>query len=163
MRVSAGMRNALPALARVLGTRPWVMRRSALIVRADRRLHRVFRGRVSLVGIAGLPSVHLTTLGRRSGAPRGTNLLSMPDGADHVVVGSNWGRTRHPGWTFNLRAHPEATVTVAGREFPVRARELHGAEYDRMWRRLVGFWPGYAMERDAAGRDLPIFVLTPRR
>nr|WP_028662904.1 nitroreductase family deazaflavin-dependent oxidoreductase [Saccharomonospora halophila] len=157
------MRNPLTALARVLGTRTWVLRRSAGIVEADRVLHRVSRGRVSLVGLAGLPSVHLTTLGRRSGAPRGTNLLSMPDGAGYVVVGSNWGRARDPGWTFNLRAQPEATVTVAGREIPVRARELHGAEYDRMWRRLLAYWPGYGRERDTAGRDLPIFVLGPVR
>lgn len=155
------MRNPLSALARVLGTRPWVMRRSAVIVRADRVLHRVSRGRVSLVGLAGLPSVHLTTLGRRSGVPRGTNLLCLPDGGGYVVVGSNWGRRRDPGWTFNLRAHPAATVTVAGRTVPVRARELHGAEYDRMWRRLLAYWPGYGMERETAERDLPIFVLTP--
>ncbi|MFF5989523.1 nitroreductase family deazaflavin-dependent oxidoreductase [Prauserella flavalba] len=155
------MRNPLPVLARALGRRPWLMKLASAIVWADHRLHRVSRGRVSLVGIAGLPSLRLTTLGRRSGLPRDTNLLYFPHGSDYVVTGSNWGRERDPAWTFNLRAHPEATVLVRGREVAVKARELKGPERDAMWRALLAFWPGYEMERAEAGRELPIFVLSP--
>ncbi|WP_208026232.1 nitroreductase family deazaflavin-dependent oxidoreductase [Amycolatopsis acidicola] len=132
------------------------------IIWLDKRLHRVFGGRVTLVGIAGLPSLRLTTTGRKSGLERSTNLLYFPDHDRIVLVGSNWGRERDPGWTFNLRANPEATVGVRGREFPVHAQALKGEDYDRMWARLLEFWPGYEMERVAAGRELPIFVLTRR-
>ncbi|MBK1782894.1 nitroreductase family deazaflavin-dependent oxidoreductase [Prauserella cavernicola] len=155
------MRNPLPALARALGTRPWLMKLAAAVVWADARLHRVSRGRVSLVGIAGLPSLRLTTRGRRSGLPRDNNLLYLPHGGDFVVTGSNWGRQRDPGWTFNLRADPHVTVLVRGGTVNATARELTGAEHEAMWRELLAFWPGYAMERAGAGRELPIFVLTP--
>ncbi|WP_425427365.1 nitroreductase/quinone reductase family protein [Amycolatopsis sulphurea] len=60
----------------------------------------------------------------------------------------------------NLRATPDATVALRGRAVAVKARELDGEEYDRMWAGLLEFWPGYAMERAAAGRVLPSFVLT---
>lgn len=156
------MRSLLTVLARALGTRPWLGTLAPAIVWADTRLSRLSRGRLSLLTLAGLPSLRLTALGRRSGLFRSTNLLYYPHGAAYVVVGSNWGRRRDPGWVANLRAHPDATVAVRGRETPVRARELSGDDYADMWQRLTRFWPGYAVERDAAGRRLPIFVLTPR-
>ncbi|WP_442785259.1 nitroreductase family deazaflavin-dependent oxidoreductase [Amycolatopsis sp. H20-H5] len=127
---------------------------------ADRKLHRLFKGRVSLVAMAGLPSLRLTTTGRRSGLARSTNLLYFPHSADYVLTGSNWGRPNNPAWTLNLRDHPEAVIALGGRETRVKARELTGDEYQAMWRELLGFWPGYAMELEAAGRELPIFVLT---
>ncbi|QRP49651.1 nitroreductase family deazaflavin-dependent oxidoreductase [Amycolatopsis sp. FDAARGOS 1241] len=156
------MRNPLEPLARKLGTQPWVMTLSPGIIWTDQRLHRFFGGRVSLVGIAGLPSLRLTTTGRKSGLPRSTNLLYFPHGEDFVLTGSNWGRPKNPAWTYNLRAEPKATVAIRGRVVAVKARELEGAEYDRMWSELLAFWPGYDMERAAAARPLPVFVLSRR-
>jgi deazaflavin-dependent oxidoreductase (nitroreductase family) len=136
------------------------MRTSGFVVWADKKLHRVFGGRVSLVALAGLPSLRLTTTGRKSGLPRSTNLLYFPHGGDFVLTGSNWGRPHNPAWTLNLRANPKAEIALAGRPVDVVARELTGEEYDAMWRELLGFWPGYAMEKEEAGRPLPVFVLS---
>lgn len=154
--------NPLSLLARFLGGKPWLMRLARVIIWVDTRLYRAFRGRVTLVGIAGLPSLRLTTVGRRSGQPRSTNLLYVPYQGRYLLVGSNWGRSRDPGWTFNLRACPEAEIEVKGRRTPVRAREVKGERYDELWRESLRFWPGYAMEQEAACRELPIFVLTRR-
>jgi deazaflavin-dependent oxidoreductase (nitroreductase family) len=153
--------NPLASLARALGTKPWVMELSGGIIWADKKLHRLFKGRVSLVAMAGLPSLRLTTTGRKSGLARSTNLLYFPRGGDYVLTGSNWGRANNPAWTLNLRDHPDAVIALGGRETPVKARELLGEEYQAMWRELLAFWPGYEMERAAAGRELPVFVLTP--
>lgn len=135
------------------------MRSAGVVVWADKKLHRVFGGRVSLVALAGLPSLRLTTTGRKSGLPRSTNLLYFPHGDDLVLTGSNWGRPHDPAWTLNLRADPKAEVALAGRPVAVVARELDGEEYADMWRELLEFWPGYAMEQDEAGRPLPVFLL----
>ena len=136
------------------------MRTAGAVVWADRKLHKAFGGRVSLVALAGLPSLRLTTTGRKSGLPRSTNLLYYPHGRDYVLTGSNWGRPNNPAWTLNLRANPKAEIALAGRPAEVTARELEGEEYDRMWLELLRFWPGYAMERTEAGRALPVFVLS---
>ncbi|GAA4534430.1 nitroreductase/quinone reductase family protein [Amycolatopsis samaneae] len=154
------MANPLAKLARALGTKPWLMRLAGGIIWADKKLHRAFGGRVSLVAMAGLPSLRLTTTGRRSGLPRSTNLLYYPDGDRFVLTGSNWGRPNDPAWTLNLRSCPDAEIAIAGKAVAVSAKELEGEEYARMWRELLRFWPGYEMERLAAGRPLPIFVLT---
>ncbi|MFG1647341.1 nitroreductase family deazaflavin-dependent oxidoreductase [Amycolatopsis sp. NPDC049252] len=135
------------------------MRSAVVVVWADKKLHKVFGGRVSLVALAGLPSLRLTTTGRKSGLPRSTNLLYFPHGDDFVLTGSNWGRPNNPAWTLNLRADPKAEVALAGRPVAVVARELEGEEYAAMWRELLEFWPGYAMEQEEAGRPLPVFVL----
>src|SRR5205823_13208942 len=140
-----------PALARQLGTKQWLMKLARAIIWVDKRLHRVFRGRVSLVAIAGLPSLRLTTVGRKTGLPRSHNLLYYPLGDDFVLIGSNWGRPRDPAWTFNLRANPDAVVEVRGRPIPVSAAPVKGVRYDELWRELLEFWPGYQMEQDAAG------------
>ncbi|WP_410574706.1 nitroreductase family deazaflavin-dependent oxidoreductase [Amycolatopsis sp. cmx-4-61] len=136
------------------------MRTARFVVWADRKLHKAFGGRVSLVALAGLPSLRLTTTGRKSGLPRGTNLLYYPRGGDFVLTASNWGRRHDPAWALNLRAHPKCAVALAGRPVDVVARELHGEEYDAMWRELLAFWPGYEMEQREAARRLPVFVLT---
>ncbi|WP_410670352.1 nitroreductase family deazaflavin-dependent oxidoreductase [Amycolatopsis sp. cmx-4-68] len=136
------------------------MRTAGAVVWADKKLHRAFGGRVSLVALAGLPSLRLTTTGRKSGLPRSTNLLYYPHGDDLVLTASNWGRPHDPAWALNLRANPKASVALAGRPAEVFARELHGDEYDAMWRELLAFWPGYAMEQREAARPLPVFRLT---
>ena len=155
------MANPLRALARAVGTKPWLMRTAGFVVWADKKLHRAFGGRVSLVALAGLPSLRLTTTGRKSGLPRSTNLLYFPHGDDLVLTASNWGRPNDPAWALNLRANPKAEVALKGRPAEVVARELHGEEYDAMWQELLRFWPGYRMEQREAGRRLPVFVLRP--
>ena len=43
------------------------------------------------------------------------------------------------------------------------AAEATGDEYARLWRMLTTIWPGYDAYRErAGGRDLPVFVLSPR-
>jgi deazaflavin-dependent oxidoreductase (nitroreductase family) len=48
----------------------------------------------------------------------------FPDGQDMIVIAANSGLPTHPGWDFNLKAHPEARVEVEGRTLDVRAEEL---------------------------------------
>jgi len=81
--------NPLAALARYLGTKPWLMKIEPLIPWIERFLAWLTRGRVSVLRIAGLPGVRLTVTGRKSGRPRTTNLLCAPYGDGLLVNGSN--------------------------------------------------------------------------
>jgi deazaflavin-dependent oxidoreductase (nitroreductase family) len=154
--------NPLTLLGRWLASQRWFMRAARAVPWIDKRLHRLSGGRLSLLGLAGLPSMRLTTIGRKSGLPRTVNLLYFPYGEEFVLIGSNWGRPRDPDWARNLRAQPKATVEVRRREVPVLAAEVTGADYASLWREVLAFWPGYAMEQAEAGRELPLFVLTRR-
>jgi deazaflavin-dependent oxidoreductase (nitroreductase family) len=147
-------------IVRRLGHRPGFARVARLLVPADRLVGRLTRGRVVALGL--LPSLVITTTGRRSGLPRRNPLLYVRDGAAYVVVGSNWGQPHQPAWALNLLAEPRASVAVGGREFPVVARLTDGAERDRLWALLVRRWPAYETYAGrAGGRDLKLFRLEP--
>lgn len=152
--------SPLGKLARRLGHQRWFSVVARFLVPVDRLVGRLTRGRIVALGL--IPSLIITTTGRRSGQPRSNPLLYVPDGDAFVVIGSNWGRQHHPAWALNLLADPTATVTVAGRTVPVRARLATGAERDRLWQLLVTEWPAYRTYlARAGGRDVRIFRLEP--
>jgi deazaflavin-dependent oxidoreductase (nitroreductase family) len=131
-----------------------------LLVPADRLVARISRGHVVALGL--VPSLLLTTTGRRSGRPHRSPLLFVRDGDAFVVVGSNWGRQSPPDWALNLLARPAATVTIKGRDIPVYARPTAGADRERLWKLLVAEWPAYeTYAARAGGRDVPVFRLAP--
>lgn len=121
-------------------------------------------GRFSLSKAAlGLPSLLLTTTGARSGQRRTMPLLYFEDGESVVLIASNYGKPRHPAWYHNLRANPEATLFLRGREAAYIAREAVGEERERLWRKASALYPGYdAYQHRAGGRQIPVMVLVPR-
>lgn len=155
-------RGPLAALARLLGRQHWLMRLAPAIIAAETFLRGRTGNRLSLVGIAGLPSVQITVPGRRTGIPRTTALLAVPLDGGFVVTGSNWGRAATPAWAWNLGAADRAQVRVGARTSLMRVHRVTEAERAQYWTDIVHYWPGYAMEqRLAQGRRFPIFHLCP--
>jgi deazaflavin-dependent oxidoreductase (nitroreductase family) len=148
------------SLLRRLGHQPWFATVGRRLVPFDRWLLRRTGGRWSVTGRQSLPSLLLTTTGRKSGEPRTTPLLYAPDGDGYVVVGSNWGQADHPAWTGNLLARPEATATIGADRVPVRATLATGAERDRLWAIVEALWPAYNTYADRSGRDIRVFRLS---
>lgn len=148
------------SIAKRLGHYQWFARTGRFLVPADRFVSRLTKGRVVALGL--VPSLLLTTTGRRSGRLRSNPVSYVRDGDSFVVIGSNWGRPEHPGWSSNLLAHPRAMVSVDGRAVPVRAVLVTGPDRARLRDRLVQLYPAYATyEKRAAGRHLRIFRLDP--
>ncbi|MCL1872223.1 MAG: nitroreductase family deazaflavin-dependent oxidoreductase [Promicromonosporaceae bacterium] len=117
-------------------------------------------GRVTASGLL-LPSLVLHTVGARSGEPRRTELMCVPDAGTWLVGGSNYGRAAHPAWTWNLLAHPDAEIDVRGRRVAIRATLLLDEERERAWATIERQWPGYRKYEVASGRAVRIFRLTP--
>lgn len=126
--------------------------------RAHRLVYRASGGRV-LGRVAGMPVLLLTTTGRRTGAARTTPLTYFRDGDDLLVVGSNGGEERAPGWLLNLRAHPAATVTIGRERHEVTARIADAGERARLWPAIVATYPGYAAYERRTTRPIPVVVL----
>lgn len=151
---------SLLSVAQRLGRYRWFARFGrAVFVPVDRFVARLTKGKVVALGV--LPSLTLTTTGRKSGQPRTQLLAYVPDGDGFAVIGSNWGQTHHPAWSGNLLAHPDAVVNVKGREVRVHADLATGAERERLWELLLRTWPAYQAYAERAGRELRIFHLTP--
>ncbi|MEV6276032.1 nitroreductase family deazaflavin-dependent oxidoreductase [Nocardia sp. NPDC051832] len=172
MRVGLGLSfpmkkvNPLPALSRTLAARPIAMRTAPVVLTLDRTVRRITRGRSGILDVAGLPSLELTVAGRRSGLARTVSLLYVPDPRDpdtFLLIGSNWGRTRHPEWSANLAAAERAELHWRGERFEVEVHRLASADRERAWERAVAFWPGYVMEQQLAGdRIFRLFELRRR-
>ncbi|MFG2089757.1 nitroreductase/quinone reductase family protein [Spirillospora sp. NPDC048824] len=151
-----------PVFQRVSGAE-WFSRVGPKVVPpVDRALHKATGGRL-LLGQLLVPSIVLTTTGAVSGLPRRTPLACLPgDDGGFVVVGSNFGREKHPAWTGNLLKNPEAEVSFQGRSVPVTARLLDDAERTEIWPRLTAVWPVYDQYVERTTRQLRVFRLTPR-
>jgi deazaflavin-dependent oxidoreductase (nitroreductase family) len=148
----------VPSLIQRLGHRRWFAGLARVVVPPlDKVVGRLTRGRVVALGV--IPSMLLTTTGRKTGQPRVSPLSYAKDGDSYVVIGSNFGQPNHPAWSANLLAHPEAVVTVGGRTIRVRATLAEDAERDRLWALLLAVWPAYATYAQRSGRHLRIFRL----
>jgi deazaflavin-dependent oxidoreductase (nitroreductase family) len=129
----------------------------------ERAVSRLTRGRVQVSGLL-VPSLVLHTTGARSGEPRDAPLMYTPDGRGRAIVaGSNFAGARHPAWTENLLAHPDAAITVRGRRMPVRASIVGDDERDAVWARIERQWPGYRGYERSSGRTVRLFRLQPVR
>ncbi|MBM9468426.1 nitroreductase family deazaflavin-dependent oxidoreductase [Nakamurella leprariae] len=131
-----------------------------VLPRLERLMDRVTGGRVPLSGLL-VPSLVLHTTGSRTGTARQSVLMYTPDGVGGAVVaGTSFARDRHPAWSGNLLAHPDAAVSVRGRTFEVLAVPIGGDERDRAWARIERQWPGYRDYERNSGRTVRLFRLT---
>jgi deazaflavin-dependent oxidoreductase (nitroreductase family) len=107
----------------------------------------------------------LTVPGRRTGEPRSTPLLYYTEGDDVVVIASSYGREKHPGWYYNVLAHPEIELRVGAHGGRYRAAEVTDEPdrrrlYDRAHALYSGY-AGYEERAGAVGRRIPVLRLSP--
>jgi hypothetical protein len=101
---------------------------------AHRRIIQASSSRV-LARIGGHPLLVLTTTGRRSGQPRSTPVIGIPEGE---------------GWFI-----------VASKTNTYLARILPQDERDRCWPALVRAYPAYNKMQAKTDRPLPVVQLQP--
>ncbi len=110
----------------------------------------------------GVPTLLLTTTGRRSGVKRRTALIYGRDNADYVVVASKGGAPEHPAWYLNLEADPQVEVQVLDTVVAATARTATGEERERLWALMRKVWPAYDEYQASTEREIPVVVVTPR-
>jgi deazaflavin-dependent oxidoreductase (nitroreductase family) len=108
----------------------------------------------------GTVTLLLTTTGRHSGERRTTPLIYQSDGDRYVVVASQGGAPRHPGWYHNLSADPNVEVQVKGDRFNATASTAEGEERERLWKLMTATWPAYDEYQTRTDREIPVVVLT---
>jgi deazaflavin-dependent oxidoreductase (nitroreductase family) len=114
-----------------------------------------------LGGPGVLPTLLLTTTGRKSGVPRPLPLIYGESGNAYVVVASKGGLPEHPLWYRNLEARPECDVQVGLEKLRARARVAEGEERARLWAQMAKIYPPYDEYQQRAGRVIPVVVLEP--
>jgi deazaflavin-dependent oxidoreductase (nitroreductase family) len=116
----------------------------------------------SLSGGKGMvPTLLLTTVGRKSGRVLILPLIFGRSGPDYVVVASKAGAPSHPAWYLNLEANPEVQVQVKGEKFTAHAHTAHGEERAALWTKMVEIYAPYAQYQTMTDREIPVVVLKP--
>jgi deazaflavin-dependent oxidoreductase (nitroreductase family) len=123
------------------------------------RRYRETGGEVGHIWKEGSTILLLTTEGRRTGKPRTTPLIYARDGDRLVIVASQGGAPKHPGWYENLVETPEVEVQLLDDVFPARAYTAEGAERERLWELVNAGWSHYAEYQGRTDREIPVVVL----
>lgn len=150
------------AMKSLVATQPGAAIHRKIAAPLDASVMRITKGRVSL-GVGVLPVVVLFSTGARSGRQRETPLVYFTDGDDVILIASNYGGTRHPGWYHNLIAHPDCELRIGDRGGRFVAREATDDDRDRLFALAVDLYEGYAnyAKRTDGTRTIRVLRLTP--
>lgn len=107
----------------------------------------------------GVPTLLLTTTGRKSGEPLQLPLIYGEDNGRYLVVASKGGAPDHPAWYKNLAANPGVEVQVKADRFKARARTAGPDEKPALWQKMAAIWPAYNEYQEKTGRDIPVVIL----
>ena len=111
--------------------------------------------------VQGLDVLLLTTKGHRTGKTLTTPLGYFQHQGGYVVIASNGGLDRHPGWFHNLRNDSTAWVEVGERRLEVRAEIAGPGPRAALWDRLLELSPGYGVYAKRTRREIPMVTLGP--
>ena len=107
----------------------------------------------------GVPTLLLTTTGRKSGRLTTTPLIYGRHGDSYIVVASKGGAPRHPDWYLNLSDQPEVGLQVAADRFAARAHTAGADEKQAAWAIMTQIWPPYDEYQARTSRVIPVVIL----
>jgi deazaflavin-dependent oxidoreductase (nitroreductase family) len=112
-------------------------------------------------GTGTLPTLLLTTTGRKTGKLRSLPLIYGNVGESYAVVASKGGMPTHPVWFRNLEAKPECDLMVGAKAVSARARIVTGEERDATWKLMAEIYPSYLDYQQRTERAIPVILLDP--
>lgn len=111
--------------------------------------------------LEGRPIVILTHVGAKSGLLRKSPLMRIEHDGSYAVIASNGGAARDPLWARNIAVNPDVRIQDGPATHVLHARRAVGDEQEQWWLRACETFPKFAGYREAAGRDVPLYVLEP--
>ena len=111
------------------------------------------------------PNLLLHSIGAKTGKARTNTLTYARDGGNYLIVASNGGANRYPGWYHNLKANPDVEINVGPTRIPVTAQILlpDDADYARLWAITnANNSNRYDSYQERTDRPIAVVVLKPR-
>ena len=109
----------------------------------------------------GVPTLLLTTTGRRTGKPRTTPLIygRSEEHDCYLIVASRGGARHHPSWYLNLVETPEVRLQVGAECFDATARTASAEAKPPLWELMAEIWPAYNDYQAKTARQIPVVIL----
>jgi deazaflavin-dependent oxidoreductase (nitroreductase family) len=133
------------------------------VLRVHDELYKRSGGRIGHK-VLGVPTLLLSSTGRRSGKTRVNSLVYARDGNDYLLVASNGGAENHPAWLHNVTAEPNVEIQVGRDKSKGTAKVVRpsDADYQRLWKIVNDGngdrYNGYQRKTD---RPIAVVVVTP--
>lgn len=138
---------------------PWIVEHIKLYQTDPEKAH---TWDTTIVGGPGpVPTLLLTSIGRKSGKPRPLPLIYKEVDGAFVVIASKGGTPEHPLWYENLVANPDCQLQIGAKSVAARARTADGDERTRLWDILLEVYAPYTEYQDKTTRQIPVVVLDP--
>jgi deazaflavin-dependent oxidoreductase (nitroreductase family) len=83
------------------------------------------------------------------------------DGSAYVITASAGGADKNPGWFFNIRSNPQATIQVKDKHIKVMAEIAGQEKKSELWARLIEVAPNFAGYQKRTSREIPMVILHP--
>lgn len=127
----------------------------------DRWVLRLTSGRSTMTSwTTGLPTLWVTTTGRKSGLPRTVPLLGIPHGEDLALMGTHFGQKGTPEWVLNIEANPAVDLRYRDATRSAVARRAAAEEEPGLWEAAARLYPGYRLYgQRVTDRVIRVFVL----
>lgn len=106
-----------------------------------------------------LPTLLLTTRGRKSGKESIMPLLYGEVDGGYAIIASKGGAPAHPAWFLNLREQDQVKVQVAKDVFQAKTRIATGAEREKIWQQMANMYPPFTDYQAKTDREIPVVVL----
>src|SRR5262249_37623075 len=118
-------------------------------------------GRAEGKGPSGLPTLLLTTIGKKSGQERTVALVFLQRGDEVVIVASLAGYDQNPAWYGNLQANTQCWVQLDRKKSKGIARDANDAERRELWPQLIKLLPLWDLFQRQTDRAFPIVIVKP--
>lgn len=104
----------------------------------------------------------LTTTGRKTGKKRTTPMGYIERDGIYLMIGLfAMFVNANPGWFYNLRTNPSASVQVKDKQFEVNAEIVGLHQRDQVWAQVTEVAPFYAKFAKRTSREIPLVILRP--
>src|SRR5882757_461760 len=107
----------------------------------------------------GVPSLLITTLGRKSGMKRRTGLIYREYQDGYIVIASQGGEPSHPSWFRNVQANGFVELQVGPEVFDAEVTVTSGAQREELWNLMVDMWPEFEAYQARTERRIPVLLL----
>jgi F420H(2)-dependent quinone reductase len=132
------------------------------VLRVHEQIYKRTDGRIGH-GLIGVPTLLLRTTGRRTGAKRVNALVYARDGDRYLIVPSNGGADRPPGWLHNLKANPSVEIQIGRQRRAGTAEVIESSDpsYERLWSIVnANNKDRYTAYQRKTSRSIPVVAIT---
>jgi deazaflavin-dependent oxidoreductase (nitroreductase family) len=123
-------------------------------------LYRVSGGRIGGT-LMGFNVLLLHTVGRKSGEAHITPLGYFAHDGGYVIVASNAGSDKNPGWYYNVTSKPQVDIEIGGKQLKTQASVIGSAQRPVVWQKIVTEAPNYGAYEYKTKREIPLILLKP--